>query len=1035
MWLSDTSVKRPVFAAVISMLLLALGVLSFMQLSVREYPNINPPIVSVVTTYPGASADVVESRITQVLEGEISGIAGIKSVSSTSRDGRSSITVEFNLDTDLDSAVNDVRDRVSAVQRRLPDDADVPNIAKQDADARPILFLSLVNTIGMNMMEATDYVDRHIIDRLSVIPGVSQVTFPSGGRPSMRIWLDRLALAARNLTVVDIQNALMSENIELPAGRLDSRDKEFTARIARGYQTPEDFRALVVRRGDDGHLIRLGEIADIEEAQRDNRVLFRTNGQDMVGIGVVKQSTANTLDVLDGIKAEVSRINAELPEGLSLVYSSDDSLFIREAINNVYFTIAITTTLVGLVILLFLGSLRAMLIPLVTIPVCLTASFIVLAMFGFSVNLITLLALVLCIGLVVDDSIVVLENIHRRIEEGEAPLLAAFNGSRQVAFAVIATTIVLVAVFAPIAFLQDNIGRIFAELAVTVSAAIIFSSILALSLVPMLCSKLLQTPDKESTATAFVDRVFHKLAAFYQMLLTAFLRYSWAAVLFMLAVGYAVYQLYSVLPQEYAPKEDQGAFWAVMTASEGTSFARITDHLLPQVEAPIMPFVETGDIQRGFFRFPGFSGNTNTGFAAITLSPWQQRDKSTDEIMQTVMSGWSEIPGFRIFTFVRSGLSRGGGGQPVQFVIGGPTYEELARWRDVMLERIADYPGLIRVDTDLKETQPQVVVRINRDRAAELGVSIETVGRTLATMMSDQQVTTYVVDGEEYDVVLQAKDSQRATPDDMSNIYVRSDRTGALIPLSNLTTIENVAGPGQLHRYNRYRALTISANLAPGYVLGDALEFLEQVVREELPLSANIDYKGESLEFKEASGGIFFTLIIALLVVYLVLAAQFESFIHPLVIMITVPLAIAGAMAGLLLTENTINIYSQIGMLILIGIAAKNGVLIVDFINQLRDKGMEFEQAIIEGARIRFRPVIMTTLSTSMGAIPLLLAVGAGAESRIVLGIVIFSGVTVATLFTLFVVPTFYSLLARKTRSRNAVALELEEIRAQAAAK
>ncbi len=669
-----------------------------------------------------------------------------------------------------------------------------------------------------------------------------------------------------------------------------------------------------------------------------------------------------------------------------------------------------------------------MFIPLITIPICLVAAFIAIAIFGYSVNLITLLALVLSIGLVVDDSIVVLENIHRHIEEGEKPLLAAFQGVRQVSFAVIATTIVLVAVFVPIIFLTDNVGRIFSELAVTVAAAVVFSSVLALSLVPMLCSKFLRPVITEGKGEKIISGVFNQIADAYQASIRVLLNYSWLSVIFMVCIALFAYQLLGRIPQEYAPQEDQGIFRAGISASEGTSFARIHDEILPQLEAPIVPFLESGELQRGIFRFPGFSGNTNTGIAMMALSPWSERTATTDEIMQAISSEWRKIPGVRVFVTKRSGLSRRGGGQPVQFVLGGLNYEELARWRDIILARVAENPGLIQVDSDLKETQPQVLVRINKDRAAELGISIRTIGRTLSTMMTEQQVTTYSVDGEEYDVVLQAKDDQRATPEDMANIFVRSDRTRKLIPLTNLTVIDNTAGPGVLNHYNRYRAMTISGSLAPGYSLGDALTFLENIVREELPQEAHIDYKGESLEFKESSGSLLFTFGIALLVVYLVLAAQFESFIHPMVIMITVPMAVFGGLIGLYLTESTMNIYSQIGMVMLVGIAAKNGILIVEFINQLRDKGLPFNEAIIAGTRTRFRPVVMTTISTSIGALPLIMSSGAGAESRTVLGIVIFSGIMFATIFTLFIVPLFYKLLARHTQARNAVEQKLHDL-------
>jgi len=1030
MWLSDISVKRPVFATVISLLLVSLGVLSFLELPVREYPDISPAVVSVRTDYPGASAAVVETRITQVMESEISGISGVKSISSSSVDGQSRINIEFDLDRDIDNAANDVRDRVSMVQNRLPEDVELPRVMKQDSDARPILWMSLLDNTGRSHMDLTDYVDRYVVDRLETISGVSSIRTMGGGRPSMRIWIDRLALAARNLTVVDIENALKRENVELPAGRLDSKDKEFTARIARNYQTAGDFRQLVIRRGDDGHLIRLGEVAKVQVGPRDTRNIFRTNGLDTVGIGVTKQSTANTVDVLDAVKEEVRKINEDLPDGMTLVYSSDESLFIREAIKSVYITIGITTALVTLVILLFLGSLRAMMIPALTIPICLVSAFIILAAFGYSINLITLLALVLCIGLVVDDAIVVLENVHRRIELGEQPLLAAYNGTRQVAFAVIATTVVLVSVFAPIVFLKDNIGRIFSELAVTISAAVIFSSVLALSLAPMLCSKFMGPRETAGRGAKYIDHLFTRVAGLYGRLLRGAIRNSWLVVCFILVIACGAWLLFRMLPQEYAPREDTGTFYYTIQASEGTGIARMKQ-LIRKVEAPLQPYVDSGAITRAFLMLPSFGGNANSALGGSSLSPWDQREVSMEEIIKRVNEQWSRIPELRIFAYMPSGLSRGRGGQPIQFVIGGTDYNELAQWRDRIMKRIEKYPGLTSVDTDLKETQPQIVVHVDKDRAAELGVSVQSVGRTLSTLMSDQQITTYVKEGEEYDVVIEAKPEQRATPDDMTNIYVRSDSSGRLIPLANLTKVENIAGPGMLNRYNRLRALTISADVGEGYSMGDALAYLEQTVKDELPQSARVDYKGESLEYKESTGKIYFTLCIALLVVFLVLAAQFESFIHPLIVMMTVPLAIAGVLLGLFVTGNTINIYSQIGMIMLIGIAAKNGVLIVEFINQLRDKGIGFEEAIIEASSIRFRPVIMTTISTVMGSVPLMLASGAGEVSRTVLGIVLFFGVSFATVFTLFVVPVFYHLMARRTGSPGTVARKLAELEAR----
>lgn len=1034
MIISDLSVKRPVFATVISLLIVAFGVLCFRDLPLREYPNTSPPIVSVSTTYPGASAQVVESRVTQVIEDQISGIEGINSISSSSRDGRSRISIEFDLDRVIDEAANDVRDRVSRILDRLPEDIDPPEVSKADSDARPIQWFSLISS-NMSLMELTDYANRYIIDQLTVIDGVANVMMNGSGRFSMRIWLDRIALAARGLTVLDIESALRTQNVEFPAGRIDSIDREFTVRIQRGYQTVEDFRNLTIGRGNDGQLVRLGDVAQVEIGPSSYRNAFRGNSQQMLGMGIVKQSTANTLDVLRATNQTVAAINQSLPEGMSMVVASDDSIFIENAINSVYVTLAITLTLVSLVIYVFLGTIRAMIIPAVTIPVCLISAFIGLSLFDFSVNLITLLGLVLAIGLVVDDSIVVLENIQRRIERGEPPLLAAFRGSRQVAFAVIATTAVLIAVFVPIIFLDGVIGIVFAELAVTIGTAVIFSSVLALSLTTMMCSKLLTSHAHESLLTRKVDDVFRWLQRSYD----AALRFALPnpAIIVTAAIGMAVgtWWLSQQLPSAFSPKEDQGTFITFIRGPEGASFDFMRNQLT-QMEQAAAPYQQSGDINRYLVFLPawGRSETVNSAVVLVRMAPWEERTISTEAMMRKLGAEWQQIPGLRGFPFMRSGLARGGGGQPVQFVIGGSTYEELAEWRDILMARVRENPSFQRVQSDYEETKPQMVIEVDKIRAADLGVSVQAVGRTLQTMMSERRITTYFDAGEEYDVIVQSKPEQRATADDLTNIYVRSETTGRLIPLANLTTVTTLADAGELNRYNRLRAITISANLAPGYELGDALKFLEDIVQQELPPTAQIDYKGESRELKESEGGLMFALVLALLVVFLVLAAQFESFVHPLVIMTTVPLATFGALLGLYLTGDTLNIYSNIGLIILVGISTKNGILIVEFANQLRDNGLAFDDALIEAADIRLRPVLMTALSTIMGSIPLILATGAGAESRITLGVVIFSGVSMGTLMTLFVVPAFYRLLARGTGSPGEVAKQLDRLQADMSA-
>lgn len=1020
MVLSDVSVKRPVFASVISLLLIAFGILSFLQLPVREYPDTSPPIVSINTSYPGAAAEVIETQITQVIESQINGVDGVTAITSSSRDGSSRISVEFNVSRNIDEAANDIRDQVSRVVRRLPEQVDPPQIAKADADARPIQYFNLISS-SMSLLELNDYANRYISDQFAVIDGVANAQVRGSGY-AMRVWLDRNALAARSLTVTDVDAALRRENVELPAGRIDSIDREFTVRVDRAYQSVDDFRQLVVSRGDDGHLVRLGELAQVELAAANNRTVYRGNAQDAVGIGIVKQSTANSLSVMQDTVALADRINATLPDHMELILSSSDAEFIENAISSVYQTILLTVLLVSIVIYLFLGSFRFMLIPAVTIPVCLLAAFIVLAAFGLTINLITLLALVLCVGLIVDDSIVVLENIQRRVEAGEPPLLASFNGARQVAFAVIATTAVLIAVFVPVVFMDGNMGILFFELAVTVGGAVIFSTILALSLTPMMCSKLLRKDVKQNVLTRGVERLFRWLQRGYHDALDVCLRFRHLVLVVLFLIGGGIYFLMQQLPSAFAPQEDQGVMLVRMTGPEGASLDYMNDQVL-QLQDQVMPYLERGDINSVITMVPGFGGGSgvNSGMTIISLPSWSERNLSTQEVMQQLNRSWADMPGLQVNTFMRSGLVRGGGGMPVQFVIGGREYDELVEWRDLLIDRAEESGMFNRIMSDYLETRPGLDVSVDRVRAADLGVSVQAIGRTLQAMMGESRVTTFVDRGEEYDVILQAEEGQRSTPDDLTNIFVRSDTTGQLIPLSNLVSVSNTSAPNSLNRYNRMRAITISADLQSGVELERALAFLEDIVLSELPEHAQIDYKGESLDLKEASGGLVFIFAMALLVVFLVLAAQFESFVHPLVIMTTVPLAIFGALLGLLLTGGSLNIYTNIGLIILVGIASKNGILIVEFANQLRDQGLAFREALVEACDMRLRPVLMTAMSTMMGAVPLIMATGAGSESRVLLGTVIFSGVLMTTLMTLFVVPVVYYMLARNTGSPQAV--------------
>ncbi len=1031
MILSDISVKRPVFATVLSLMLIAFGFMSFRELPLREYPDTSPPVVSISTNYPGASAEIVETQITEIIEDQINGIDGIEAINSSSNDGSSRVSVEFRVGTDIEVAANDIRDKISRVARSLPEDVDLPQISKADSDARPIQYFNLVSS-QMSYLELNDFANRYIVDQFAVLDGVSNVSVSGNGGFAMRVWLDRVALAARGLTVTDVENALRRENIELPAGRIDSSELEFAVRVERIFQTAEDFSRLVIARGANNYLVTLGEVARVELGSANERSIYKGNGVEAVGLGIIKQSTANSLAVLRGTEALAERIRPSLPEHMDLVVSSSDAEFIENSIASVYSTIFMTMALVSLVIYMFLGSIRVMLIPVVTIPVCLLSAFIILSAFGLSINLITLLALVLCVGLIVDDSIVVLENIQRRVEGGEPPLLAAYYGSRQVAFAVVATTVVLIAVFVPVVFLEGNLGILFYEMAVTICGAVIISSVLALSLTPMMSSKLLTTHAHESFVTHQVDVFFRWLQRGYHDALGVCLRYSWVVASSLILVMAAIYLLFQQLPSAFAPAEDQGVIFARIAGPEGANLNYMEEQV-NAVQEEVLGYIDTGEVANVVTMTPGWGGGggVNSGMTIISLPTWGERPKETAEVMQELTTKWAQIPGINSFMFMRSGLGRGGGGQPVQFVIGGRSYEELVQWRNLVIDRANESGMFTRVDSDFNETKPSLSITVDKVRAADLGVSIQSIGRTLQAMMSESRVTTFASGGEEYDVILQAEDAQRATPDDITNIYVRSDTSGELIPLANVIKVENAAGPTSLRRYNRIRSITISAGLAPGVDLDSGLAFLENVVATELPEYAQIDYKGESLDLKSSSGGLTIIFGLALLVVFLVLAAQFESFIHPIIIMTTVPLAILGALVGLLLTDNSLNIYSNIGLVILVGIASKNGILIVEFANQLRDEGKEFSAALVEACDLRLRPVLMTAISTLVGAIPLILATGAGSESRILLGVVIFSGVLMTTVTTLFVVPVVYNLIARNTGSPEAVSRVLESLKKQ----
>ncbi|MGI2258381.1 efflux RND transporter permease subunit [Shewanella sp. GXUN23E] len=1025
MMLTDISVKRPVLASVISLLLVILGLVSFDKLPLREYPDIDPPVVSVETSYRGASAAVVESRITQVVEDRVSGVEGIRHISSSSRDGRSSVTLEFDVGRDIEAATNDIRDRISGLLNNLPQEADPPEVRKANSSDEVIMWLNLVSD-RLNTLELTDYARRYLVDRFSALDGVATIRVGGGKVYAMRVWLNRQALAAHSLTVSDVEQALRAQNVELPAGSIESVERHFSVRVERSFQTSEDFAALVLSEGHDGHLVRLGDVARVEVGSEEDRIMFRGNGESMIGLGVAKQSTANTLDVARAANALADELNLSLPVGMEIKKSYDSSVFIEASINEVYQTLFIAMILVIVVIYLFLGSVRAMLIPALAVPVSLLSTFIVLYALGYTINLLTLLAMILAIGMVVDDAIVMLENIHRRIEAGESPLKAAFLGARQVAFAVIATTLVLVSVFMPITFLEGDLGKLFKEFAVAMSAAVIFSSVVALTLSPMMCSKVLKSAEQEPWLVRQVERAMNAMARGYAAMLNRAIGAPYLVVLLAVAALAASIYLVKKLPQEFAPMEDRGGIFLMVNGPQGASYDYIEQYM-NEVEARLMPLVESGDINRLLIRAPrgwGSVADFSGGMAIIVLNDWAQR-RPANEIAADIRNRLSDLAGIRAFPVMRQAFGRGVG-KPVQFVLGGPTYEELAQWRDIILEKAKENPGLLGLDHDYQETKPQLRVVIDKDRAADMGVSIAHIGRTLESMLGSRLVTTFLRDGEEYDVIVEGERQQQNTASDLSNIYVRSERSGELIPLSNLVSVEEYADASSLNRYNRMRAITLEANLAEGYSLGEALDYLNGLVREWLPVEAVVSYKGQSLDYQESGSSMYFVFILALGIVFLVLAAQFESYIHPLVIMLTVPLATLGALLGLYFTGQSLNIYSQIGIIMLVGLAAKNGILIVEFANQLRDQGLEFREALISASCQRLRPILMTGITTAAGAVPLVLSFGAGSETRFVIGVVVLSGIVVATVFTLLVVPVAYSLLAPFTTTPDEVTRRLE---------
>ncbi|TAL76381.1 MAG: efflux RND transporter permease subunit [Burkholderiaceae bacterium] len=1011
MILSDVCIRRPVFASVLSLLIVLVGLISYQRLTVREYPAIDEPVVSVVTTYKGASPEVVESQVTKPLEDQLAGIEGLDVMTSGSRTERSAISIKFNLTRDPDAAAADVRDKVSRARRYLPDEIEEPIISKVEADSTPVIFMA-VDPGGYSTLELSDYINRYVKTRLSVLPGAAEVRIYGERRPSMRIYVDRSKLAAYALTVQDVETALGQQNVLIPAGRIESSDREFSVVSTTDLQTVEQFRNVIVA-SVKGYSVRLGDVADVEIGPAEERILSRFNGREGLNIGITKQSTANPLDLSKAVAAEIEVINQTLPAGMKLAVAYDSSIFIKESIKSVYHTIGEAIILVVLVIFFFLRNVRASLIPIVTIPVSLVGAFGVMYFFGFSINTLTLLAMVLAIGLVVDDAIVVLENIFRHLEEGKTRVEAAFLGAKEIGFAVIAMTLTLVAVYAPLAFATGRTGRLFIEFALTLASAVLVSGFVALTLTPMMCSVVLREHTSHGRTYRAIEQMFEGLTCAYRAGLTWALGQRTLVLALGLVVALGSVALFKIVKSELAPLEDRGVVFGVVSAPDGATL----DYTVRSIKV----------IEGYYAKIPEASGDQSIvgfptvteGFAILRLKPWDERSRSQQDIARELQSKFSALPGVRAFPTNPPSLGQRSTSKPVEFVImSQASYPEIDKLVNSFLDKLRNYPGLQNVDTDLRLNTPELKVAVNRDKLADVGVDVGTVGRTLESMLGGRQVTRFRDSGEQYDVIVQVKKRDRSDPADINDIYIRT-KSGAMVQLSNFLAVNESVSPQSLNHFNRLRAVKVRASVAPGYALGEVLQHMDTVAREVLPHTVQTDLDGQSREFRDSSGSIYLVFAMALAFIYLVLAAQFESWRNPLVIMLSVPLSMTGALFALWLSGGTLSIYSQIGLITLVGLITKHGILIVEFATQLRSQGMSMCDAVVQACVLRLRPILMTTGAMVLGALPLALAAGAGAESRQQIGWVLVGGLTVGTLLTLFVVPVAYTLIAGRARPRS----------------
>ncbi len=1023
--LSSISINRPVLASVMSIILVIFGLIGFNYLGVREFPSVDPPIVTVTTNYPGANADIIESQITEPLEESINGIAGIKSLTSVSSDGRSTIKVEFNLEMDMDNAANDVRDRVSRAIRNLPLDADPPVVVKSDADGGNILSVTLQSS-KRNLLELTEIGNNVFKERLQTIPGVSEIRIWGEKKYAIRLLIDPARMAAYKLTPQDVYNAVSKENVELPTGRVEGLRTELTVRTMGRLSTPQEFNDLIIKE-ESGAVVRFSDIGRAELLAENERTILKGNGGlPMIGVAISPQAGSNHIEIADEFYRRLEQIKKDLPDDIVLGMALDTTTSIRKAILEVEETVFIAFGLVVLVIFIFLRDWRTTLIPVIAIPISLISSFFIMYAFGYSINILTLLGIVLATGLVVDDAIVVLENIYTKIEGGMNPFEAGHEGSKEIFFAIVSTTVTLAAVFLPIIFLEGTTGRLFREFGVVVAGSVIISAFVSLTLTPMMSARLLRKKERKNFFFKASERFFQNMTNGYNSSLKTFMRYRWIALVIMVVSLGLIVNIGEQLPSELAPLEDKSRLRINSTAPEGTSFEVMEKYISEMINL-VDSLSEKESIMS--VTAPGFgaSSGVNTGFVRITLKQPELRERSQQEIaaqLQPIVSKYNFAK-----SYILQEQTIGGGrssGLPIEYIILAPDIEKLEKVIPEFMQKAQNHPAFEVVDLNLKFNKPEINVEIDRDRARALGVTVHDIAQSLQLFFSGQRFGYFIMNGKQYQIIGQAMRENRNEPLDLSTAYVRNNKD-ELIQLDNLIKLSTRSSPPVLHRYNRYVSATVSASPAKDYSLGQSINVMDEIASEVLDESFSTTLGGTAKEFEESSGSLLFALVLALILVYLILAAQFESFVDPIVIMLTVPLAIAGALISLQITDQTLNIFSQIGIIVLIGIVTKNGILIVEFANQRKADGLSVSEAVVEAATQRLRPILMTSMATILGALPIAIAMGAASKSRMPMGIAIIGGLLFSLILTLYVIPAIYSLLSRNTKTKTPVEHEARE--------